>query len=314
MNGEESEEEQNEENDYFEITNNIPFVRKNVMSANFTISREAKEDDCNEIWFRWKARNKKPVRPFPLEVRQVAVENIFHEVRGIASDVVPGFTCLDHNNSILRAHPSYNSGREWYDHCLMIWSANDDDDSEKALVPAQIFMFLDLRNVTLLPGSAYENEIYCIVRSAKTNNRTMKPLRRARDKWIQLGRPSIAKVWTWERNKMWILPVKQIRKCAFVCHDYGDSNMTVKTEFLFEIMPKGIWHQGVSEGFGNDWYHGDNHRIMEEELSDVDEAEIIDDLGSTDESSEDESEPGSDESSIDDEFFFEDLDLGGVDL
>ena len=260
------------------------------------------------------SKKKKPVRPFPLEVKQVVVENIFHEVCGIESDEVQGFTCLDHNNNILRAHPSYNSGREWYDHCLMIWGVNDDDDCLKALVPAQIFMFLDLTTATLLPGSAYQNEIYCVVRSTKTNNRTLRPLKRAKDKWIQLGRPSLAKVWTWEKNKLWILPVKQIRKCAFVCHDFGDANMTLKTDFLFEIMQKEIWHQAVADNFGNNWYDGHEHLILEEELSDVDEAEIIEDLGNIEESSDDESEPDSDESSLDEEFDFENLNLGGVDL
>ena len=83
---------------------------------------------------------------------------------------------------------------------------------------------------------------------------------------------------------------------------------------MFEIIPKEIWHQGVSGGFGNDWYDGNDHRILEEELSDVDEAEIIEDLGDTEESSDDESEPDSDESSLDDEFFFDELNLGGVAL
>ena len=29
---------------------------------------------------------------------------------------VPGFTCLNLNGNIYRAHPSYRSGEEWFDH------------------------------------------------------------------------------------------------------------------------------------------------------------------------------------------------------
>ena len=58
MNGEEIKDRHDDSNDYLAVTNNIPFVRKNMMSANFTVHREAKNNDCDDVWFRWKAKKK----------------------------------------------------------------------------------------------------------------------------------------------------------------------------------------------------------------------------------------------------------------
>ena len=67
--------------------------------------------------------------------------------------------------------------------------------------------------------------------------------------------------------------------------------MTLKTDFLFKIMIREIWHRAVADDFGNNWYDGHEHLILQEDLSDIDDAEIIHDLGSIEVSSDDDSDP-----------------------
>ena len=194
----------------------------------------------------------------------------------------------------MRAHPSYKSKREWYDHCHVKWEkktrrcrgGNNEDVEEdisdesnggdrelngdevivgneqlnidhnnngdnvendvKILceyfyVPARIYMFIDLRETDLLPGSQFCNEIYAILHSAKTNNNTMKPINRAKQRWVRIGRPKIVKVWTCETDNLLALPAKLIHGPAFVVHDYIDSAIENKSEYWFEIMPKDKW-------------------------------------------------------------------------
>ena len=89
-----------------------PNVGKNCKSANFTF-----EEDDNKVVLRWKKGNVWPTRMFPLDVCEFVVKTIFEEARGIDQDFINGFTCLDHNGTILRSHPLCNSKQEWYDHC-----------------------------------------------------------------------------------------------------------------------------------------------------------------------------------------------------
>ena len=70
---------------------------------------------------KWKKGNVRPTRMFPLDFREFVASRFFENVRGVDQDVLEGFTCLDHNGLILRAHPSYKSKREWFDHCLVKW-------------------------------------------------------------------------------------------------------------------------------------------------------------------------------------------------
>lgn len=90
--------------------------------------------------------------------------------------------------------------------------------------------------------------------------------------------------------------------------------MTSKTDFLFEIMPEKIWHKAVADDFGKDWYDRHEHRILQEDLSDIDDDVMINESGSIELSSHDDSYLDFDESSLDEEFAFENLNLGGVDL
>ena len=115
-------------------------------------------------------------------------------------------------------------------------------------------MFIDLRETDLLEGLQFCNEIYAILHSAKTNNNTMKPINRAKQRWISMGRPKIVKVWTCESDRFLALPAKLIYGPAFVVHDYLVTAMVNKSDFWFEILQKSKWLECAHTDVSRFWY------------------------------------------------------------
>ena len=136
-------------------------------------------------------------------------------------------------------------------------------------------MFIDLRETDLLPGSQFCNEIYAILHSAKTNNNTMKPINRAKQRWVKMGRPKIVKVWTCESDRFLALPAKLIHGPAFVIQDYVDSAIENKSDYWFEIMPKDKWHQCAHSDHSRLWYDNNEVAYENENGSNDDDESVV---------------------------------------
>ena len=164
-------------------------------------------------------------------------------------DKIPGFTHIEKNNVVYRAHPCYGKGGRWFDWAYFKWDNFDDP------VPARILMIIDLRNVTLenndatIHGEAQylTNDIWCIVHSAKgkgeddalkdilsDNHFDSRILKR-----IMLG----------NNDEIWMLPLKKLVGPCFVIRnqkycgstDFDRSSDLVGDNTAVVVDPITVW-------------------------------------------------------------------------
>ena len=226
----------------------------NMCSARFDI-----DYNTNIVLTSWKDKCVKPRRPFSDDVLQFVRQEMFGD-NGVIGTSVPGFTCLNLNGNIYRAHPSYRSGEEWFDHVSVKWEdAPEYDGVARApapttpgerrgyvhpensyLSPARICMFLDLRHCLFKNDSDLQNQFYMVIVSVATDLETKGPLRDAMNRFTALGSPAIAKFWTMEEGFRLKL-VSSIADPVFVLQDFSDNDMLVKTKYVIEIKKYREW-------------------------------------------------------------------------
>ena len=157
-------------------------------------------------------------------------------VPGWEQSVVTGFTCLNWNENIIRAHPSYRSGNNWYDYVNVTWQGRKGRTVIDYTCPAHVYMFLNVCNHPTLP-----NGMYAIVHSTAVNTRNpQKATRRAIARWESRGKPDIFQFWEMEKSCE-IVPMASISSLAFVYPDYKDEDMTEGTGFVIEVKPMSEW-------------------------------------------------------------------------
>jgi len=80
----------------------------------------------------------------------------------------------DGNTHLFRSHPSFKKGESWYDWAWFRWLQ---DDSTVVDVPARIYSFVDLRNVSFEEADnfkdGYTSTIYACVRSLQNYPREL---------------------------------------------------------------------------------------------------------------------------------------------
>ena len=122
----------------------------------------------------------------------------------------------------------------------------------------------------------------------------MRPICRAKQRWISIGCPKIVKVWICDSDRFLALP-KLIHGPAFVVHDYLDTAMENKSDFWFKIIPKNEEETDNDDISVNCNLHDNHEFVGEVKLSSDDTENYPCDL---------------EDSSLEDQFLHED----GVDL
>ena len=207
-------------------------------SSKFCIECVIDGEDYSTI-IQWKKSQKKPKSHYSPEVIDFVKDQLFLGEYGIMGSSIPGFTCLKWRNDIIRAHPCYRTGGQWFDFANVKWEGLN----ENYICPSKILMWLDCRNVNFKregqPGSLAKG-IYAVVQSTHTDEKTNKPLKDARNVHKARGGSRIVRYWTME-NVFRLVHVSCIVSVAFVVQDCIDADMTVPTKFVMEILPKKKW-------------------------------------------------------------------------
>lgn len=199
-------------------------ISVNKRSSHFSI-----DPKNNSFEIKWKTGNVKPKSKFPDLTLDAIRDYIL--VPGWIDSTVLGFTCLDWNNHIVRAHPSYRSGKSWYDYVNMHWR---EDDCEY-VCPGKVCMFLDIRN-----HPKFIDGKYVIIHSTAVYGKYFRPSTKAKKVWKTRGSSPIFTFWDKEEQCQ-IAHVESIRSVAFVYPDFSDEDMTVKTGLVIEVKPIEDW-------------------------------------------------------------------------
>ena len=224
---------------------------KNVFDIHKNSSSFIAQCNYNEkqIKIDWSKGQKTPIACFQPDVHSFLLEEVFTSSLGVTDHSVKGFTDLNWNGSIIRAHPSYRSGQPWNDYVNIFWECEPGGRIQNYTCPAKILMFLDLRRNTfrgmnnqLGRSNLYSRTpgIYAIVHSTQTHPSKYTPTLAASRLHSSRGKSKIARFWTMESQYHLIL-VSSISSTAFVIPDYDDENMLNKTEFVIEVLPKKEW-------------------------------------------------------------------------
>ena len=178
----------------------------------------------------WKKGLVKPRHGYP-EIALTALKKLL--VPGFPFENLTGFTCLNWNDELIHAHPSYRSKTSWYDHVNVVW-----DGKQQYICPSKVYMFLDLKNH---PDPHMVDGLYAIVHSTAVNPvRERKPTSDAVRVWRERGSSNIFQFWTMEQT-CHCVNVAFITSTAFVCPDFDDEDMKHRTEFVIEVKPIPIW-------------------------------------------------------------------------
>ena len=207
-------------------------TKKNKMSTSFVITKEG-----NTSKVTWKSKKgNEPKRNYSDEVLKSVCSRCFSNGSGITS--LQGFTTLDWNGKIIRAHPYYNK-TEWFDFVSLEWEGECNKTRFNYICPSKVYMFLNIENH---PNFAI-NGIYAIVHSTAFNERTKKPMKAALDKWEERGKPSLCTFWTMENEDAGLhcIPVSFFKHVSFVYSDFSDEEMTVKTDLVIEMKGLAEW-------------------------------------------------------------------------
>ena len=207
----------------------------NTKSARFQINCNSQNRTAS---VEWKQGNVKPTMGFKCDVVQFAYERLFN-VTGVKENEVEGFTCLSALGSIFRAHPSYRSKSSWFDYANIKWCANTGTE-ETYVCPAKIEMLIDLTKNTFHNNSDLSNELYAIIRSVQTTSGRHEPVNVAKQKWRDRGSSKLIKYWTIE-DTYWLVPVSTFSSVSFMVPDYSDKNMSVRTNFIMEVLKYDSW-------------------------------------------------------------------------
>ena len=187
-----------------------------------------------KVTISWKVGLVPPKELFPKLAMDALIKHV--AVEGWETSRVSGFTCLNWNGNIIRAHPSYRSGKCWFDHVNVTWSGNVGRSEVNYTCPAHVYMFLKIDHHPTLT-----NGIYAIVHSTAVNTRNPnKATPNAVSRWERRGKPSIFRFWEMERQCECI-PIASIQSVAFVYEDFKDEDMTKRTGFVIEVKPMAEW-------------------------------------------------------------------------
>ena len=182
----------------------------------------------------WKAGLVSPKEEFP----KLAIEALHRHIvlPGWEQSVITGFTCLNWNGNIIRAHPSYRSGNHWYDYVIVTWEGMRGQTAVNYTCPARVYMFL---NVCSHP--TMDDGMYAIVHSTAVCQRNpQKPTLAARTIWNSRGKSDMFRFWEKEKTCQCV-PVASIESLAFVYKDYSDEDMTIETGYVIEAKPMSEW-------------------------------------------------------------------------
>ena len=197
------------------------------------------EDGVIVAHVEWKHSQKKPKSQFAPEVVQFVKEQMFLGEEGIIGSSIPGFTCLNLRSDIIRAHPCYRTGGQWFDFANVKWKGVKED----YICPSKILMWLDCRNVNFKRDDqtgSFGRGIYAVVHSTHTEPKTNKPSKEARNIHKSRGSSKLVRYWTME-TVFRLVHVSCIVSVAFVVQDCVDAEMNVPTSFVMEILPKKKW-------------------------------------------------------------------------
>ena len=216
------------------IENQKDTVTINEKSAKFQLVQSHKTTGTPTV--RWKKDQSSPTSIYPEEVLKYVRDKVLYSPC-FKDNYVSGFTCLDWKGNILRCHPSYKSGASWYDYVKVKWVGRDGTNYE---CPAQLLMFLDLRDSNLSDESYLANTLYAVVHSTCAERERSKPVKVADQKWKDRGKSSIVRFWTMESTYQ-LITVLSIDSVCFAVKDYKDQNMKEETKFILEVIPKSEW-------------------------------------------------------------------------
>ena len=223
-------------------------------------------DNESKVEVDVKQGNKKFTRPYPATCLEAVYRILIDsEPRQLLDNLVDGFTCLSRKGLIYRAHPSYRSGQEWYDYANFRWQVDEGEEidvttpGQRRLQAGQevmtydsmarIYMFLDLRNSRLCENSAYDNDLYALVKSVELDDNNTGPTEEAWQHWEHSGSPRIARHWTLEDGYR-LVKAKFISSPCFGFEDYSDSNMINRTGYVIEVKPFNEWKYVHNESLG----------------------------------------------------------------
>ena len=182
----------------------------------------------------WKLGLVSPKEEFP----KLAIEALHRHivVPGWEQSVITGFTCLNWNGNIIRAHPSYRSGKHWYDYVNVNWEGMRGQIPVNYTCPARVYMFLNIYNHPIIG-----NGMYAIVHSTAVCGRNpLRPTLPARTIWNSRGKSDMFRFWEKEKTCQCI-PVASIQSLAFVYKDFSDEDMTKQTGYVIEAKPMSEW-------------------------------------------------------------------------
>jgi len=78
---------------------------------------------------------------------------LYDELEPFVEQKVNCFTMTKRRGCIFRAHPSYRSGKEWFDWANIMWELQHDDGTTTAqIIPGQIQCFVDLTDISTDSG------------------------------------------------------------------------------------------------------------------------------------------------------------------
>ena len=178
---------------------------------------------------KWKTGLVKPKSRYPKIATDWVERNII--VNGWEDSTITGFTCLDFNGNIVRAHPSYRSGTAWFDYVNVKWT----DDDGWNICPAKVCMFLDIAN-----HPDYVDGKYALVHSTAVFGKKYQPSKQARKVWKERGESPIFQFWDMEPTCQ-LAHIDTLSDVAFVYPDFSDEDMTEKTGLVIEVKPIDEW-------------------------------------------------------------------------
>ena len=212
-----------------EETNCLPGISIHVHSSHFYVFPLNGKASIS-----WKVGLVSPKEKYPKIALQALNKHVV--VPGWEESVVTGFTCLNWKENIIRAHPSYRSGKNWYDHVNVTWQGRKGRTVVDYTCPGHVYMFLHFCNHPTIP-----NGLHAIVHSTAVNTRNPhKPTPRAVARWQSRGKPDIFTFWEMEKS-CHCIPIACIESLAFVYPDYKDEDMTKGTGFVIEVTPMAEW-------------------------------------------------------------------------
>ena len=182
-----------------------------------------------DAMIKWKTGLVKPKSRYPRIATDWIQRNII--VNGWEDSTITGFTCLDFDGSIVRAHPSYRRGDPWFDYVNVKWT----EDENWYICPAKVCMSLEIVN-----QPEYMNGKYALVHSTAVYGKQYKPSKKARKLWKDRGESPIFQFWDMEPVCQ-LAHIDTINDIAFVYPDFSDDDMTVKTGFVIEVKPIEEW-------------------------------------------------------------------------